>query len=49
MCIAFPDGGFNQELINDQSLSRLTSSVINWKIENTSGQFSYKQTDYEVK
>ena len=49
MCIAFPDGNFDQNLINDQSLARLVKSINNWKIENTTGQFSYKQADYDVK
>lgn len=41
--------GFHQEMINDQSLARIISSITNWKIENSMNQFKYKQTKYDVK
>lgn len=40
---------FHQDMINDQSLSRIIANIINWKIKNTMNQFKYKQTKYDVK
>ena len=50
MCIAFPNSGdLMPTMINDQSLARLVSRIKDWKMMNSTGQFSYKQTNYDVK
>ena len=50
MCKAVGENpSFHQDMINDQSLSRIIANIINWKIKNTMNQFKYKQTKYDVK